>query len=109
MQVPCVTQPVAGTCQSAIFTLMTVALEAFDESSLGNCEVCISYITMTTITCGCIQVLSSVAAMVMTHPRLRAEFWNTVSTNTSNDYNNCVTDRVLQVALVTCYYLTNQS
>ena len=33
----------------------------------------------------CIQVLSSVAAMVMTHPRLRAEFWNTVSTNNSSD------------------------
>ena len=27
---------------------MTVALEAFDENSLGNCEVSVSYIAMTT-------------------------------------------------------------
>ena len=42
-------QPVAGTCQSAVFTLLTVTLEAFDENSLGNCEVCVSYVTMVTI------------------------------------------------------------
>lgn len=46
-------QPVAGTCQCAIFTLMSVALEAFDESSLGNCEVCAIHIVMTN-SCQCV-------------------------------------------------------
>lgn len=89
---------------------MTVALEAFDESSLGNCEVSVSCIAMATI---CkyvyIQVLSSVAAMVMTHPRLRAEFWSTVSIVVMSGNCYFLMDRVPPEALGICCYLINQS
>jgi len=36
------TQPIASTSQIVVHTLMMVTLEAFDEESLGDSEVCLS-------------------------------------------------------------------